>query len=269
MKTKIGVVYLAREAVAVDPFIRAWKNHLPGVFHELVWLRKGRNAPDAPDEPFCDRVINIGDYGQSLFAFRQALDRIQYDYDYICYLNSWSRPSADNWLAKLVDCAAKPFAGLCGATASCESFSNNQQSLFGRMIRRPFFTKFPNPHIRTTGFCAKSEVLQAVWPRRGWGHKSLEHMHEAGRWSISRRSTSWGFRNWIVGKSFSMPHDEWCWSQNFFRANNYSELIIEDNQTDAYLKADRDEKDRLEHRAWGREWYNCNPMLKRIPCVNQ
>lgn len=267
---RVAVVYLAREAVAVGPFLAAYKKHAPGIKCDLIWLRKGDGGPFAPMvEQTTERIIHINDEGQSLCAFSKALRIIAGDYDFICYLNSWSKPRVEGWLSMLVDAANYPRSGLCGATASCESFSSNQLNPVKRALRKFLFPPFPNPHIRTTGFCAKSGVLLVIWPKRPYGYKSLEHMHEAGRWSISRRAEAMGLQNWVVGTDDKMLHVSGCWTPHYFRNHDADKLLISDNQTAEYAIASKAEKGWLEHKAWGREWHSENPMLKRIKCVNE
>jgi hypothetical protein len=247
---KVAVVYLHREAVGVVPFVAALNRYDPGVNYQLIWVIKGNYGLRAPEGVLLHRIIHINDDGYSLCAFKKTLKLIAADYTHICYLNSWSQPRCNGWLKKLVDVASKNKAGLAGATASCESFSCNCGTFFGSLWRKIFFPQFPNPHIRTTGFCAKTEVLMKIWPKRLFGFKFLEFMHEAGRWSISKRAEKLGYQNWLVGRDDSTMFTSYCWTPSLFRYHNNQQLLISDNQTDAYLKGDPITQGILRWKAW-------------------
>ncbi len=117
------LVHLVREANglgALCGFAEALRARPPGTPYELVLAMKGFASPAqaAPYlaavedlEPralfFADRGFDLGVY----FASAAQLRRNRY-----CFVNSFARPLADGWLAKLDAALARPGVGQVGAT---------------------------------------------------------------------------------------------------------------------------------------------------------
>ncbi len=122
------VVHLVREAnglSALRGFAEALRSHPPGVEYELVLAMKGFTsfseaqlyidevADFAPETLFFeDRGFDLGVY----FAAAARLCRNRY-----CFVNSFSRPLADGWLAKLDAALGRPGVGQVGATGAWAS----------------------------------------------------------------------------------------------------------------------------------------------------
>lgn len=122
------VVHLVRAANGPEPlraFASALRAHAAGVDYELVLAMKGFGSADAARpyvaeltdvEPtvlyFTDEGFDLGVY----FAAAARLGRDRY-----CFLNSFSMPIADGWLARLDAAIAQPGVGLVGATGSWSS----------------------------------------------------------------------------------------------------------------------------------------------------
>lgn len=183
---RVAVVYLRREPKGADLFVEAMAKFDAGMPHDVVVINKGDQAQ------FCRGVkcvsdINVSDFGLSLRAFAAALPQLQ-GYDAICFCNSWTRPAQDGWLRRMAGRVEHSRAGLVGSMDCSVSFASNTRNPLLRRLKLLLFEPFPNWHIRTTGFIAKTEVLNRVWPRWPYGTKWMEYLHESGRWSVTRRS---------------------------------------------------------------------------------
>ena len=247
-KKRLAAVYLNRDPDAFRTFLVAYDYHSAGTGHDLVVVNKGaaRRRSDA-EFPGVMRVLNVSDFGLALCAFGKAVKQLGGEYALLCLLNSWSRPVAHRWLAKLAAAAEDPAVGLAGATGSWESFAKPGQS----RLKRWLFPPFPNPHVRATSFCARAELLERAWPRWPYGFKWMEHLHEIGRRGLSRRCEALGLRNVVVGRDGKPYHD--YRAAGTYRFGDPANLLVADNQTDRYRDADAAGRADLERRAWGGE----------------
>jgi hypothetical protein len=122
------LVHLVRKANGLGvlrDFADAVRRHPPGCEHELVLAMKGfascaeaapylEEVADLAPKPvfFADRGFDLGVY----FATAARLRRDRY-----CFVNSFSRPLADGWLAKLDAALKRPGIGEVGATGAWAS----------------------------------------------------------------------------------------------------------------------------------------------------
>lgn len=127
---EIGVVHLVRRKNGLAPFERflaSYRQHPPGVKHDLVVIFKGfsfGSATRAYDQLLADvphRRMDLADYGLDLRPYFKAVASLEHRY--LCFLNSFSRILDRDWLAKLHRWASAAGVGLVGATASYQSFS--------------------------------------------------------------------------------------------------------------------------------------------------
>ncbi len=122
------LVHLVREVNglgAVRGFADALRSHPPGVDCELVLAMKGFTSY-AQAKPYIDEVADFApttlffeDRGFDLgvyFAAAARLRRNRY-----CFVNSYSRPLVDGWLAKLDAALGRPGVGQVGATGAWAS----------------------------------------------------------------------------------------------------------------------------------------------------
>jgi hypothetical protein len=121
-------VHLVRAANGLEPFagfLDSWRRHPPGADCDLVLALKGfegaeeaqpylARARDLRPEAlfFADEGLDLGVY----FAAAARLRRNRY-----CFLNSYSEPLVEGWLAKLEAALAQPRVGMAGATGSWAS----------------------------------------------------------------------------------------------------------------------------------------------------
>ena len=294
---RIGVVHLIRRANGIGSFQRfleSYRAHPAGLEHDLVLIFKGfASRKDVREyDPLLTalshRRIDVTDYGYDLGAYLKAIKRL--DYDCYCFLNSFSRIRADNWLAHLYRALTLPGVGIAGATGSFESFSENSRQRdaklgelgfrgrVGFMVRHVagaptftacalrlaawilgamgiwkfsfFFPGFPNAHIRTNAFMASHEVLARMRAGPLW-IKFFNYLFESGHQSITNQIAAIGLRSVIVGHTGRVyERDEWPSSATFWQSEQQN-LLVADNQTERYANADSDCRAALSRRAWG------------------
>jgi hypothetical protein len=242
--------------------------------HDLVVIFKGFNRKDdiAPYNELLKgirhRYLLVSDYGFDVRAYFVAART--FDYVYYCFLNSYSRILADDWLLKLYSHALKPNTGLVGTTGSWESMYTNclmeygitHDTSFYRQVRahvrhnfklcklKFYFDQFPNYHIRTNGFMISREVMLKT-RQRLIRSKLDAHRLESGKDSLTNQVLNMNLKALVVDKDGKdYEKEEWYKSVTFKqRAQEY--LLIADNQTDRYAAADLAMKWRLSQDAWG------------------
>lgn len=129
---RLAVVFLARAEEGPEPvreFVRSYRAHDPGERHRLVVLLKGHGDEEAEalrrelDE--ADEFVRLPDVGFDIGAYLEATRRLPDEV--LCFLNTFSRVEAPDWLAALAAHARRPDVGVVSATASFESqFSTNE-----------------------------------------------------------------------------------------------------------------------------------------------
>ena len=293
----IGVVHLIRRKNGIATFARfleTYRAHPAGVDHDLVLIFKGFGSEEDAREyrvllsDVPHRRLYIPDSGYDLGAYFRVVR--QFDYDYFCFFNSFSRILADNWLAHLYEAVTTPGVGIAGATGSFESFSENSrrrevflgeldtrgrvrfmmqhiaeaQSLTLKMLRffawiarmvgiwklPRYFPAFPNAHVRSNAFMASRDALARVRFGPLW-LKFFNFQLESGHRSITNQIAATGLRPVIVGRTGRVyERDEWPHSATF-RQSAQENLLVADNQTEAYTNADDDYRAELSRRAWG------------------
>ncbi len=193
---RIAVVYLRREPFGAEMFNLAMTKHNAHYPYTLVVINKGDLSHQCPNIP-CDIELDVSDFGLSLRALATVLPDLQ-NFDAICYLNSWTRPIKDGWLRDMVAILETPQCGLVGTSDGSVSFASNTRNPVMRWMKLFLFPPYPNWHVRTTGFAARTEVLTQIWPRLLYGAKWMEHLHESGRWSVTRRCQKLGLDNHVI-----------------------------------------------------------------------
>jgi len=136
-------VHLARCAngdAALLDFLISYREHPPGIDHDLVVVLKGyeqdsRSRQLALDAllPYRALTLEIPDEGLDLDAYRSAVNA--FEYSYYCFLNSFSRPSRGDWLNAMMHWAQQPGVGIVGATGSYQSFFTDYIDAFNDSFR--------------------------------------------------------------------------------------------------------------------------------------
>ncbi|MFO0902214.1 MAG: hypothetical protein U0939_04395 [Pirellulales bacterium] len=268
-----AVVHLVRRAngpQTLAMFLESYRRYPAGREHELLLLCKGFDAA----EPFSEYApllhglphtcLFVPDAGFDLGAYRLALQRTEFA-EY-CFLNSFSTLLASDWLAKLSNVLHQPGVGLVGATGSFESTYENLRAeirsirgLFRRRKLRAFlrlaslwrrYPPFPNPTIRTNAFLARRDLLLETFTREIHTKEDALDL-EGGRRSLTRQVQARGLRTLVVGRDgVGYEPAEWPHSRTF-RLQDQENLLVADNQTERYAKADEPERRWLAQLAWG------------------
>jgi hypothetical protein len=113
------------------------------------------------------------------------------------------------------------------------------------------FAPFPNYHVRTNAFMALRATLTRI--RLGPIFTKLSaFMFESGRNGFTSQILGLGLRPVLVGRDGRAYEKEDWHLANTFRQGRQENLIVADNQTDAYADADLDARAELSRLAWGR-----------------
>jgi hypothetical protein len=239
----------------LEGFLRAYREMPPGIPHRLVVILNGFHGPHAGVLADAQSILTGVDHQvvlpprpvPDLPAYFLAAQEVQAER--LCFLNSYSRPLAPNWLAMLDAPFADPGVGMVGASSSFESaFGVAPRWL--RPLRRRDFAPFPNPHLRSNAFVLGRELMLGLrWQvsrskRTAWAL-------ESGRESISNQVWERGLKVLVVGRDgVAYPPERWRESATF-RSGDQRNLLIADNRTEQYATADPTFKGRLEQMAWG------------------
>ena len=276
-----------------ERFLRSYREHPAGVAHQLVILFKGLGAGEVDDH---ERLLAdlphrrefIPDTGFDLNAYFDAARRL--DYEYFCFLNSYSRILGGDWLAKLHRAVTREGVGLVAASGSWQSVAGGYAGQGGPggaeqppgqlakvkdalLDRRPGmlrqraralalrltgalkpgrnFAPFPNYHIRTNAFMGARSTLLRI--RVGTMRtKFSAHKFESGIGGLTNQVLRLGQGVLVVGRDGQAYEPQrWPASRTFWQGRQEN-LLVADNQTDAYLSADARTAAKLSFSAWGR-----------------
>lgn len=294
---RVGIVHLVRRKNGITPFERflaSYKAHPAGLDHDLVLIFKGFPSEQTPADyhrllaGVPHEKLFLPDRGFDLGPYFKAVELLEYDY--FCFLNSFSRVLDADWLAKLHKWAIAQGVGLVGATGSYQSFATAHAKReaglrpFGRgeRLRRRvghvfsdpqprlvaqraaawalgalgvwdtsrYFAPFPNYHIRTNAFMAARETMLRI--RLGpMTIKLGAHMFESGRNGLTQQVFRLGLRALVVSRTGQAYEKESWHRSDTFRQANQKDLLVADNQTDAYADASLAEREELSRFAWG------------------
>jgi hypothetical protein len=215
-----------------------------------------REALEAEIAETDHRLIILEEPVLDLAAYGEAARRLEHSR--LCFVNSYSVVQADGWLGALSRALDEPDVGLVGASGSWESQAEwvrgsvlqwPQQLLTLPGARRDF-PRFPNPHIRTTGFMIERASLLEMGLERVRDKRSA-YLLESGPTSITRRVQDRGLRSVVVGRDGGI-YDiaEWPASRTF-RSDDQENLLIADNRTEDFDAASPRRRRRLARDAWG------------------
>ncbi len=251
----VHLVWARLEPCVLASFLAAYRERPAGREHELAVILNGfgrvKPARLASIESLLDAIacrrIRIDAPVQDLTAYRHAAEQVEART--VCFLNSYSRPLADGWLATLAAPLADAGVGMTGTGGSYES-AHSAAPLWLRRRRRRDFAPFPNPHLRTNGFMLHRDLLLELdWPAVRTKAQALAL--ESGRRSISRQIWERGLEVVVAGRNGqAYPSERWPHSATF-RSGDQRNLLIADNRTRQYEEADPATRRHLEAMAWG------------------
>jgi hypothetical protein len=283
-RQRLCVVHLVRRGnglQTLERFVSAYRRNDPGVEHDLLILFKG--FEEASELAQCRAALAAARYlelavpegGYDIGSYERAFRRFADEYAYFCFLNSFSEPLREGWLAHLLRHAVRADVGLVGASGSWQSVAGSYarhayvaRLRSGRDIhplarlplkaafalvhrsRAPSFADFPNPHLRTNGFLAPSAVLAAL----NFGtirNKMQAYRFESGRDGLTCQVLKLGKKAILAGAEgagYDVP--DWYRANVFWRSAQEN-LLIADNQTRLYANADLVGQAVLSYYAWG------------------
>lgn len=112
------------------------------------------------------------------------------------------------------------------------------------------FAPFPNPHLRTNAFIARSSTLKELGMPQVRSKRDAYRL-ESGTNSITRQILRRGERVVVVDRAGAIHDpDQWDATATFW-AERQQNLLVADNQTDDYEKADPAVRALLSRLAWG------------------
>ena len=255
-RSDISVVHLVWGPLgtpALERFAASYRARPGGIPHRLAVLF---NGVEAGDEDAFQAALGDLQY-ESVHLSRRMLDLAAYiaaarqlDAEYLCFLNSYSEPLDDEWLAKLTGQLTAPGVGLVGAAGSYESPATNAP-LVARPFRRLQFPAFPNPHIRTNAFMLRRETMLALdWPEVQT--KTAAWKLESGKNGITRQVWAAGLRALVVGRDGKSYNRDRYHESNTFRRGRQANLLVADNRTRDFDEADPERRRWLAELAWGK-----------------
>lgn len=239
---------------------------------------------------FSYQSLFLGDAGFDIVPYFAAVRHT--DHAVYCFLNSFSEPLDPDWLRKLHDALQLPNAGLTGATASWGSLYSHAlmqlrrpsvyDGLFDRFapygpmppkygplleplrllkyeMHRRFslpgarrdFLPFPAYHIRSNAFMLRRETM--LQTHCGEIVTKLDAMRfESGRDSLTAQVLAGGKSALLVGRDgVGYEKERWPESETFWQGSQRN-LLVADNQTLNYARANPAARQFYARYAWGK-----------------
>ena len=248
---------------SIDQFIKHYTEFNAGLNHRLLICYK---MLDSESIKFCESKLkniphtkyvdttekNDFDFGS---YFRVCKN---YPNNKFFFLNAKSYPIVNNWL-KIINNHYK-YNSLVGTTASYESALTSLKfkkfykifSFLLRFIRfKNNFNKFPNPHIRTTGFLINAIDYIEFYKDKVCNNKFDAWKLESGKFSITAHFKSKDYPVIIVNldnASFNLKFWKISQTYNFL---NQDKTIISDSHCRKYLNLNTNERLISQSKTWG------------------
>jgi hypothetical protein len=265
---KIIVTYLSSkyvEAKLLSKFIYNYKRFKSGYNHKLIICFK-----NLTDEELKKRLKRLKNIKCEIFIDPSnkndhewgSLKRIceKNKNNYFFFLNDYTYPVCNNWL-KMISGIIK-FNRIIGCSASNSShFSNafyrhKNDNYFLAILKLLkyffFFPKFPNPHIRATGFLIHAKNYLKFIQNKSIKTKFQSLLLESGKKSLTNYFIKKNYELIVVnnkGKIFYK--NEWKLSETF-SYKNQSGVIMSDNKIRKYSLLNKRLKLKDSHKCWGR-----------------
>lgn len=277
--SEICVAHLVRERNGIAPFsafLDSYRRNSGGTAHDLLLIFKGFDDESVPAE--FSALLDKLSY-RTLFLPDEGLDIVPYfhaartlDYHYFCFLNSFSVLLDENWLVKMSEHVRREGVGVVGATASHESFYSTLRhnwkadrsrwlyrgmlaieynKLREMLIYKKRFPPFPNYHIRSNAFIISRHLMLTLKP--GTIKEKMDaHEFESGHESLTRQILAMNLEALVVGRD-GRAYAKENWRESFtFRSGDQQNLLVADNQTRIYERADPETRRNLTEATWGR-----------------
>lgn len=242
--SSIAVVYLAWGGAGIQPlreFLDSYKRHPADQDHDLVILFKGYHRADYL-EAF--RILEGMDYisaavpdvGFDIQAYLNVAKRL--DHEFVCFMSSYTTIVADNWLGSLYEGIAERNVGIAGAMGSCAG------------VEAPGWPPVPNPHIRTTGFVMRRDLLNQLDFQIGNGKMDC-YAFESGYEGLTRRVQGLGLYAVVIGKNGNIFEvHQWPGSRTWGSRDD-GNLLVVDRQVLAMRGLDDQQFEEARKKIWG------------------
>jgi len=283
MSSSFTVAYLIWAPLGTAPaekFLLSYQQHFAGLEHELLIIFNGFRSDNAR-QPFVAlfdhvripwRPFVVSQVLQDIPAYKLAAEHVSSRW--VCFLNSYAQLRDGDWLAKMAHCLQQPSVGVVSATGSFEShytrlgyvpppgemqprpkwwrLAGKLRRAYAQRRARPYYDPFPTAHVRTSAFAMERALFLDLKIR--CSTKEQCHRFEGGRFSLTNQLRERGLNSIVVGRDGRcyLPHE---WQQSgTFRFGEQENLLIGDNRTEQYMKADEIFRRRLRFFAW-----RCDP----------
>ncbi|HVN24639.1 MAG TPA: hypothetical protein VMT71_11760 [Syntrophorhabdales bacterium] len=279
----VCVAHLVRAKNSIEPlqrFLESYGRNHGGVGHDLLFILKGFHNEDVPaaTSDLLDRYPH-----QKLFVPDNGFDVMPYlftastyENNYFCFLNSFSILLDPDWLKKMHSIITGEDVGIVGATGSYQSMYSDLANFYELVLTTPFYRRvlstftipmrmrklkrdfypFPNHHIRTNAFMIEGRLMRKVKIKPV--HTKMDAYHfESGKDNLTRQILEMGLEALVVGRDGkAYKKEEWYRSFTFWHGDQ-GNLLVADNQTNAYMAADLERKWQLARHAWSNK---ANPL---------
>lgn len=220
-------------------FLESYRRYAAGRDHLLILAFRGFEGHEALLSTYLEaagelefHIEFLDDIGRDIFAYKTILDRLSPQIRKVLFLNSSSVFLAPGWLEIYENALATTNVGIVGATGSWE--------------RRLKSDPFPNTHLRTNAFFGDVSLLKKL----NWGGPDDSLAFEAGSRSLHTQVRALGLEVVVVGRDgVCYPETKWI-DAGTFRAHGQRNLLIGDNRTWDYERADEVKKMWLHILGW-------------------
>jgi len=279
--TDLALVYLARgKDAGLEPVLRfaaAYNTFSAGCHHKLYVIMKGwegamESEKNKAIKLFKDlgaEIIETKDDGFDWGAYIRFSNINKSSF--YCFLNTFSRPTTNNWLLHLFNCIKREDVGICGSSGSIMGwrFKFPLTSIKSTdCLLTPFrigiriiwhfrqIKYYPaklSPHIRSNGFIVKGKQFRKFAAISNFPRTKLDvYRLESGIKSYSNYILELN-QNLIIVDSLGEEYEVKDWSNsNTYCCPGQPGLIIADNNTDLYDQKTYIQRQRMEYDTWGR-----------------
>jgi hypothetical protein len=252
--TVIHLVWAPLGEKSLRQFLGSYHAHPAGLEHRLLIVYNGFYSGDDERLRACRAALGDTTH-EDLVLDRPVIDLEGYRQAAltvsggdVCILNSHSRVRSDGWLS-LLRRARRQGIGMAGASGSYESTYSSALPWRKPLLRHDF-PPFPNPHLRTNGFLIDRDLLLSLY-REPITSKRAALRLENGRQSMTRLIAELGDEVRVVGRDGAELGPEQWPDSGGFRSGTQENLLVADNRSDQFDRADPRLRQILQRKAWG------------------
>ena len=265
---KIIVAYLSSgfvEIKSLKKFLQNYKKFSPGYHHEIIICfkklddfekKKRIKLIEKLNINFFDDVENVNDHEWGTLKRLCQLNKNRL----IFWMNDHSYPQSKNWLRKIMKhYQSKTFLGTSGSFSSHYSnsfFRNKNDNYFKAIFKIIFFylnvPKFPNAHVRATGFLIHANDFITFMKNKIVRTKLQSFLIESGYNGLSNFFIRKKYKIFIInknGKKFNLKNMRDSLTFAYGKQNKY---LISDNHIRNYLRLSIKDKLKRAKQTWGK-----------------